>query len=610
MASSTDTSLLEPETSDREPTAPVLLSQEQLEAHASALAASHWVSAAAGRMPLLMPRLHDSAEALDDAYRYLTSVARSDPQTVGSEDWLRDNYHVVQDQVREIRQDLPKKFYIELPKLAGGPYQGFPRVYLIARELIAHTAGRLDLDTLVDFTAAYQRVAPLSIGETWAVPIMLRLALVEELRRAVEDIVAARRSREQARTLEASLTTGERSDAEVEALLHDEKRVNRRLSAAFVVELLQWLRDQSSAAAPAWSALQRALEEQGDTPEELLRAEQQREATGQLAMGNLITSMRLLSTIDWPLFFDRVSVVEKVLCDDPAGAYAEMDFATRDRYRHSIEQLAKRSKREETAVARRAVELAREARSREPEHDRGHHVGYYLISRVRFVLERDLGYPPGLGERLARFVFKHPALGYLGLMAFVIALGVASLLAYAARRGAPPAEIWLVGLLVLIPVSELAISLLNALLTSEIPPRPLPKLALRGGIPVESRTLVVVPAIVDSPARADALLHDLEVRFLANRDSHLHFALLTDFADGVAATEPGDDAVIAAARRRIEELNQQHGDDRFFLLHRERRWNPNEQLWMGWERKRGKLAELNELRSEERRVGTAGGARA
>src|SRR6185503_15229298 len=198
-------------------------------------------------------------------------VARGDPQPVASEDWLRDNYHVVQDQVREVRQDLPKKFYLELPKLADGADQGYPRVYLIARELIAHTAGRLDLDTLVDFTAAYQKVAPLSIGETWAVPIMLRLALVEELQRLVDEIVAARRSREQARTLESSLAVGGvRTDAEIDALLRAEMRTNRRLSAAFVVEVLQWLRDQPMSEAPAWVALQRALEAQGDTPEELL----------------------------------------------------------------------------------------------------------------------------------------------------------------------------------------------------------------------------------------------------------------------------------------------------------------------------------------------------
>jgi cyclic beta-1,2-glucan synthetase len=596
MAESTQSSLLEAPAQDIDPPAHVLLTQEQLDAHAASLAAAHTVSSVPGRVRQLLPRLHDSAERLDKAYQYLTTVARGDPQPVASEDWLRDNYHIVQDQVREVRQDLPKKFYFELPKLADGAYQGYPRVYLIARELIAHTAGRLDLDTLVDFTAAYQRVAPLSIGETWAVPIMLRLALVEELQRLVDEIVSARRSREQARTLEHLLTTGGvRSDAEVDALLRAETRVNRRLSAPFVVEVLQWLRDQSSSAAPAWMALQRALEAQGDTPEELLRAEHQREATGQLAMGNLITSMRLLSTIDWPLFFDRVSVVERVLCDDPAQAYREMDFSTRDRYRHSVEQLAKRSKQPELSVARHVVTLAREAQHVDPGNDRRHHVGYYLISRGRFRLENDLGYPPGAGERLARFFFKHPAIGYLGTMALAVALGVASLLAYAERHGASPAGMWLVALITLIPVSELVISLLNAILTSRIPPRPLPKLALRSGIPIESRTLVVVPAIIDSPARAEALFHDLEVRFLANRDLNLHFALLTDFPDGDAATESGDEPLMRAMRRLIEELHARHGDDRFFLLHRERRWNEREQKWMGWERKRGKLAELNRL---------------
>jgi len=547
-------------------------------------------------MRQLLPRLHESAERLEKAYQFLTSVARGDPHPVASEDWLRDNYHVVQDQVREVRQDLPKKFYVELPKLADGPNQGYPRVYLIARELIAHTAGRLDLDTVVDFTAAYQRVSPLSIGETWAVPIMLRLALVEELQRLVDVIVSARRSREQARTLETSLASGGvRSDAEIDALLRNELRANKRLSAAFVVEVLQWLRDQPSSAAPAWLALQRALVAQGDTPERLLRAEHQREATGQLGMGNLITSMRLLSTIDWPLFFDRVSVVERVLCDDPAKAYEEMDFPTRDRYRHSVEQLAKRSKQPELAVARRVVALAREAREADPRNDRRHHVGYYLISRGRFRLESDLGYPPSAGEWFARFFFKHPAIGYLGTMAAAVALGIASLLAYAQRHGASTAAIWLVGVVALIPVSELAISLLNAILTSRIPPRPLPKLALRTGIPADSRTLVVVPAIIDSEAGAESLLHDLEVRFLANRDPHLHFALLSDFPDGSAATEPGDEALMHAVQRLVEELQERHGDDRFFLLHRERRWNPKEQKWMGWERKRGKLAELNRL---------------
>ena len=577
-------------------TPPSLFSQDQLEAHATALAAAHRVAPDPRRSRPLLPRLDASAERLEEAYQFLSTVARSDMRTVASEDWLLDNYHVVQDQVREVRQDLPRKFYLELPKLADGEFEGYPRVYLLARELIVHTAGRLDLDTLVEFVVAYQRTAPLSIGETWAIPIMLRLALVENLQRLVEGVVTARRSREQARRWEATLSPA-RSEtaARIGEMLHAELQAGGRLSAAFVVELLQWLRDQPSWAAPAWIALQRALELQGDTAEELLRVEQQREATDQLAMGNVITSMRLLSSVDWPLFFDRVSVVELILRADPAGAYAEMDFPTRDRYRHSIEQLSKRSHEPEVGVARRALALAREAFLHDPQNDRRHHVGYFLISRGRFVLERELQYPPSARERLARFFFKYPVLGYLGTMAGAVTLGVASLVAYASRQGASVPELWLVALIVLTPVGELAISLLNTILTSQIPPRQLPKLAMRGGIPARDRTIVVVPTIVDSEPRLESLLHDLEVRFLANRDPHLHFALLSDFADAPRQSMPGDDELLQAARRRVDELNARHGADRFYFLHRERRWNAREGCWMGWERKRGKLDEFNRL---------------
>ncbi len=579
-----------------QPAPPELFSQEQLEAHAVRLAAEHRL----GRDPLrgrpLLPRLDEAARQLDDAYRVLSAAGRADTQPVGSEDWLRDNHHVVRDQVREIRQDLPRQYYRELPKLADGPFEGYPRVYVLARELIAHTAGRFDLPMLQDFARAYQRNAPLSIGEIWAIPIMLRLALVEELQRLADAVVAARRGRDQARRWGATFGESEENPAKViDQLLREEIRANDRLSAPFVIELLHWLRDQPSSAAPAWSALQRALEAQGDSAEEMLRAEHQRRAADQLAIGNIITSMRLLSSIDWPLFFERVSLVEQILREDPAGAYALMDFPTRDRYRHSIEELAKGARKPETDVARRAVELARAAQQSVPENDRSHHVGYFLISRGRFRLEQDVGYPPTFGQLAARFVFKHPALGYLGTMATALALTMASLLAYANRHGGSTADLLLVALVALTPAGELVVSLLNLIVTMQIRPRPLPRLDLRAGIPARDRTMVVVPAIVESEDRLVTLLDELEVRFFANRDPHLHFALLTDFADGDARALPGDAALLEAAQRGVDQLNARHGPGRFYLFHRERQWNPRERRWMGKERKRGKLAEFNRL---------------
>ena len=589
------------------PSPPPLFSPEQLESHALALAAEHPLAADPRRARPLLPRLDESAARLEEAYQYLSTIARTDPQPVASEDWLRDNYHVVQDQVREVRQDLPRKFYLQLPKLASptpgeggakGRHEGYPRVYLIARELIAHTAGRFDIETLVDFVTAYQRVAPLSIGETWAIPIMLRLGLVEDLRRLVDEVVSARRSREQARKWETALGQRRpRDQHDLDRLLRAEVEANGKLSAAFVVELLQWLRDQPASATPAWQALQRALGAQNDSPEELLRLEHQREATDQLAIGNVITSMRLLSSIEWPVFFDRVSIVEQILKNDPAGAYATMDFPTRDRYRHSIEQLSRGSKTKtsELVVAERAIALARASQDRDPLNDRRHHVGYYLISRGRFELEQEVGYPPRARERLARYFFDYPVLGYPGTIAVLIGLGVGGLMAYGQRQGAGAGALWLIGVLTLIPVSELAIALLNSLLTSTIRPRQLPKLALKHGIPAHDRTIVAVPSIIDSDARIETLFHDLEVRFLANRDANLHFALLSDFADAVTQTTPDDDRLVALAAQHVAALNERHGADRFFLLHRERRWNEAQNRWMGWERKRGKLHEFNRL---------------
>ncbi len=570
------------------------LTQEQLVAHAQLLARAHLSQSRPGRGRPLLPRLDTSERRLDEAYRQFSAASGELPQ-VPSEDWLRDNYHVVRDQIREIRQDLPRQYYLQLPKLVAGAFEGLPRIYIIASELVRHSAGRFDLDVLSEFVSAYQGEATLSIGETWAIPIMVRLALVEELGRLVDSVLVSRNARERARTWVSGARDGQPDTSDITALIDTEIKRSGRLPNALVVEVLQWLRDQPSSVAPAWQALEQHVQAQGETLDEMLRVEHHREAAEQLAIGNVITSMRMLSAIDWTLFFERVSIVERTLRDDPAGAYADMDFQTRDRYRHSIEQLAKRARAPELAVATTVVDLARHAKAERPASDREHHVGYYLISRGRFQLERALGYRPTWREHGARVIFKRPTVGYLGMLSVVTLAGVASMAAYASRHGASIGEQLLASLVCLIPISELAIGVVNLIVSRQIPPRPLPKLAMRSGIPESCRTMVVVPAIFDSIARIRTLFDDLEVRFLANRDPHLHFALLGDFADAAAQVGAEDDALTDEACRLVNALNSRYGHDRFFLFLRERRWNAEENRWMGWERKRGKLSEFNEL---------------
>ena len=546
-----------------------LYSPDRLVEHARHLGETHRVEhQSRGRGRGLLARLDLAAERLETVYRALSITA--DDARLPSEDWLRDNFYVVGDQIRQVRTDLPPRYYLELPRLAAGAHAGYPRVYALATELIAHTDNRVDADVLRAFVTAYQESQPLRIGEIWAVPIMLRLALVERLCALADQVLGARLDRARAQEVVTQL---EQHAAARRGRLwrwRSEIELPESFTPPFVVELLRRLRDRPPSMAPVWAQLHEPLEAQGGA-DAMIRQEAQMEASLQVSIGNAITGMRTLSALDWPAFVEHVSHVERVLREDPAGAYARMDFATRDRYRQSVEQLARGSRYSEVEVAVRACAQARRARHDRPAAERQHHVGYYLISRGRFALESDLRYRPRKRERFARFVFRHPVLGYLGAVAVLTGLGVASLLVNAGRHGASVPMLLLVALAVVVPLSELAINLINRLVTAFIAPRPLPKLDYRGGVPDHDRTMVVVPVLIGSADKVPDLLSQLEVRYLGNIDAHIHYAILSDVTDADAETTVHDAAIVEEATRGIHALNQRHGAGRFLFLHRQRR---------------------------------------
>ena len=563
----------------------VPLPLEQLESHARELAAEHSITRDSGPRKELLSRLDRNAERLEHIYKKLSEEGSAQQPETPSEEWLRDNHYVVRAQIQEIRRNLPRRYYEELPTIAAGRWRLYPRVYVVARDFVTHTAGRFDQDGLGRFADAYQDVAPLTIGELWAIPIMLRLALVESLCGLAVRVLRAKQEREAARNFAANLIAPEKSKSPLQ--------LAAKASSTFVVEILHGLRDHSVASTASWRWLQQRLTVQGESPDELIRTEQNREAIDQLSIANIIVTMRVLSALDWPLFVESVSRAERVLRQDPVSAYADMDLPTRDRYRRSVEQLARRSRIDEIEIAERAVRLAQAAVSARPAAERTHHVGYYLISRGRLELEEEVGYVPTVSERIGRLAFRHPALGYLGSLAITTVVFEATVLLYARHHSGSWPMLALVGLLTVVPVSELAISFLNAILAAIVPPRPLPKLALRQGVPDTLRTIVAVPTILSSPERVRELVAHLEVRGLANDDPNISFALLGDLADADAETLPEDQRIVDLAIELIQGLNKQHGDGRFYMFRRKRLWNPSEMRWMGWERKRGKLHEFN-----------------
>jgi cellobiose phosphorylase len=484
-----------------------------------------------------------------------------------------------------------------LPRLADGPSAGFPRIYDLALELISHMDGRVDSDNATQFIAAYQAAEPLKLGELWAFPIMLQLALLENLRRVGVRIARRREERDAAITwADRMLAAAESDPKQLIQLLAEFAYADVPLTAPFVEEFYARLQSQGPAMAFVQTWVEQKLFEQGVTATELSEAAGRTAAANQISIANSIGSLRFIGAMDWKQYVESLSVVEQTLREDPMARHASQDFATRDRYRHVIEDVARRSTCGEMAVAREAIALAQAAAAQHGLHDRRAHVGYYLIDQGRPRLEHTVGCRLSLKTQVIR-ASRHLRLSlYLGPILALTALTMAVVLS--AFGGFDPGDgrVWFFALPLAIAASALAVPLVNLLVTLALPPRALPRLDFSRGIPDSHRTMVIVPTLLASPQDVDGLLEAMEIRYLGNRDPNLFFALLTDFRDAAEQTLPEDAALLAYACTAVEALNETYREDRpciFYLFHRPRLWNPIERVWMGYERKRGKLEQFN-----------------
>ncbi len=565
-----------------------LLSSERLEERALALAASFTVDPQRRRARGIYRRLSHNARVLRDAYQTLAEDVHDGEFVTPATEWFLDNYHLVASEIVEIREHLPRQFYKQLPARATRETAGDARIDAVAVDLLRHSDSRLDVPQLTQFLNSYQRVAPLTLGELWAWPIMLKLALIENLRRLVSELLIGRTARRAADAHVARIDAGS-AEAEVNIPVdsHD----------AYLVQMLHRAREYDARRSPLRAALEAHLITRHTVAEDIVRIEHQRQATSQASVANAITSLRLCATIDWRHYVESVSLVDNVLRRDPGGMFARMDFLSRDRQRQAVEELAEVSGEAQIRVALKAVESARQAAERKTSRAAAH-VGYHLVGNGREGLEIDLAYRPRLGQRFRRFALRHATPVYLGSITLLTGLLVAAGLWYAREAGASPVAMVFAALLLVIPATDLALAIAQRVVTVAMPPGRLPRLDLTNGVPEEARTMVVVPTIITSVDNVRHHLEHLEVVAIGNLDPQIHFALLTDFPDADQAAVPGEEAVLAAARDGIEALNTRfaaEGGPRFFLFHRDRLWNPREQVWMGWERKRGKLEEFNRL---------------
>ena len=583
---------------DEPPLRSELFSADQMEHHGMTLAGWHRLSPGRPRDRLLR-RLADNEAVLLSVHSLLTEAVKADRRITPAGEWLLDNFYLIEEQIRTAKRHLPKGYSRELPRLLDGPSAGLPRVYDIALETISHGDGRMDPESLSSFVAAYQTGSILTLGELWAIPIMLRLALIENLRRVGIRIATDRTDRNLADYWADQMTGIAAKDPKSLILvIADMARSEIPMVSSFVSEFARRLQGQGPALALPLTWIEQRLSESGETIEQLVRSENQQQAADQVSMSNSIGSLRFLGAMDWREFVEKMSVVEQTLRQDPVKIYDKMDFATRDRYRHVLKKTAKNSSHSESEVARQAIQLAREGAALKGGGDRTAHVGFYLIDKGLTQLERTAEVRLSPSEALRKVFRRFPLLLYGGTILLVALLFAGLLVGKAHSGGLHGWLLALTGVLSFLCASRLAVAVVNWLATLLAAPHPLPRMDFSKGIPDESRTLVIVPTMLTGFQNIEDLIDALEVRFLANQDNHLHFGLLTDFPDAPDETLPEDEPLLLLARQRIEDLNEKYRsseDDIFFLFHRPRRWNPTDRIWMGYERKRGKLSDLNWL---------------
>jgi cyclic beta-1,2-glucan synthetase len=497
----------------------------RLEQLARQLAQNSAVDKTPKQKAILLKHLHSWEKTLHNGYVHFRAESSKDLAFSRAGEWMLDNYYIVEQTLHQIDEDLPASFYDQLPKLDKTTLQGIPRIFGLAWEWVGYSQSQLELTQTVVFVQAYQQVTPLTIGELWALPTMLRIGILERLAAAVAAI------------------TGIAAPESLNAL-------------------------PSLPVPPALAS--------------------------ESVVADCFLSLRLLSAMDWKAFFEQTSRVEQILRNDPAEIYADMDFDTRNRYRSVIEELARHSEQSEESIAQTIIDFCHNPQ--DTSQFRKTHVGFYLVDAGLSALKKKVNYQPGLSARLRTHFLAHPTATYLGSIGLITLLMIIGLLAYTHLAGGSLVQLILVGVLGFWLALEASITLVHWQITHKIAPRSLPRMDFSEGIPAGYRTMVVVPTLLANTNGLDSLLQELEIYYLSNPDPQLSYALLTDFTDAPAQTMPQDERLFSLAKTGVERLNQKYAQAApFYLFHRPREWNPSEGVWMGWERKRGKLAEFNQL---------------
>jgi cellobiose phosphorylase len=588
------------------------LTVEELEEHARSMSLEHTVSSKKSRLNWPVSRMNENAAFIRQAYDDLNEDIVGKRALPPAAEWLLDNYYVIEEQVIGLRKDLSKKSYFELPVLKKGTYEGFTRIYALAMEMVSHTHGKIEEDTLLKYLMAYQSHNILFEREIYIIPAMLRLALIENIRVICEDVLETRKQWALAEeTVEKWLEETETDTDQISELFKNNgKAINDAIDNAnpsYVEHLFYRLRRSGRRYSDVLRYIDESLDKFDTTTEIIAQKEHNTQALSTASMGNCIVSLKHLSSMNWTDLYDEASSLEKILRQDPLDSYSLMDTQSRFYYKNKVEEIAKTYGVSELYIAKEALFLAQQAVSSdsntsedENQKARRQHIGYYIVDEGRKDLEGRQQKELNLYMKTRKAMETHQGLIYMiSIVSLTLLLTLLTMI-YTVMN-APSNYIYyaiLAAVAVIIPVSEMVISIANWFVCRIKKPAVFPRLDLKDGIPDSMSAMVVIPALLPDKKRVNELMENMENHYLGNKEANLHFALIGAFKDSDFEKNKEDKSVIQEASDRIVALNLKYAEgkkDIFYFYNRQRIFNEIDNTWTGWERKRGALMEFNEL---------------
>lgn len=577
------------------------LTSEELEEHARENAREHAVSRKRNVLNWPVPRMNNNYEFILSLYKRLNEDVQRKKAVPPAAEWLLDNFYILEEQVKGLRRDLNKRSYLRLPVLRTGSLKGYARIFAIAVELVAHTDGRMDEKILSDYLKAYQSHNVLFDREIWAIPMMIRLALLERIRLIGQNMKNTQSFWHDADVVYQDWLVHQDDNPDQAVYKFKVNLASRdEINPAFIEHLIFRLRRSGRSYVDVLKAMDENLAKWGDSTENIAQHERNTQSIDTQSIGNCITSLQYFASLDWSVLFESVSFVDQILRQDPDGTYALMDIRTRNYYRQKTEELAAELGVSELQIARDAIKLAAQARLDDDPDTRSGHVGYYLIGKGRQGLLQKQARSGAKKPKDVRLSQRVPGILYLGSVFLITGCLLALGAVYSWLNAPQNAVLWALLAIValLIPASEIAIKTVNWAVSKAQPSAVFPRMELKDGIPEDLGTIVVIPTLLPDVSRVTELLANLESHYLSNRDDHLYFALIGAYKDSHQATRQNDSNIIDAAMNGICALNQKYaaaGPDKFYFFHRESQFNERNNKWIGWERKRGALMEFNDL---------------